>query len=166
MDTKNLTDLNPATLAALAKTSADAAKATRSELEPGDYIVDTIVTLVLGAEVKVLEDQTGVSTPQKAKPWGIIHLLLTELNKLREAAGLAGIDLAKVVAMAEAVDAGLIPRHHSTWVDVELGELVSWETKVYPTDSDDTLVFHVMFKRLPPGTVLQPLPKFLQQNGF
>jgi len=104
MDTKNLTDLNPATLAALAKTAADAAKATRSDLEPGDYIVDTILTLVLGAEVKVLEDQEGVSTPQKAKPWGIIHLLLTELNKLREAAGLAGIDLTKVVAMAEAVD--------------------------------------------------------------
>jgi len=104
MDTKNLTDLNPATLAALAKTAADAAKATRSELAPGDYVVDTILTLVLGAEVKVLEDQEGVSTPQKAKPWGIIHLLLTELNKLREAAGLAGIDLAKVVAMAEAVN--------------------------------------------------------------
>ena len=104
MDTKNLTDLAPATLAALAKTAADAAKATRSELEVGDHVVDTILTLVLGAKVKVLEDQEGVSTPQKAKPWGIIHLLLTELNKLREAAGLAGIDLAKVVAMAEAVD--------------------------------------------------------------
>lgn len=104
MDTKNLTDLDPATLAALAKTAAKAAKAARDSLEPGEYEVDTIVTLVLDAKVKVSEDLTDVSTPQKAKPWEIVHYLTVELNKLRAAAGMTGMDLAKVVAMAEKVD--------------------------------------------------------------
>lgn len=110
MDTKNLTDLDPATLAALAKTTAEAAKETRPALEPGEYLVDTILTLVLGAEVKVLADQEGVLTPQKAKPWGLVHVLLEEVNKMREAAGLAGIDMAKVVAMAEKADKDLVKK--------------------------------------------------------
>jgi phage anti-repressor protein len=110
MDTRNLTDLDPATLAALAKTAADAAKATREELPVGVHTVDTILTLVLGAEVKVLEDQEGVLTPQKAKPWGLVHVLLEEVNKMRNAAGLAGIDIAKVVAMAEKADKSLVKK--------------------------------------------------------
>lgn len=110
MDTKNLTDLDPATLAALAKTTADAAKETRPGLEPGEYLVDTVLTLVLGAEVKVLADQENVLTPQKAKPWGLVHVLLEEVNKMREAAGLAGIDMAKVVAMAEKADKDLVKK--------------------------------------------------------
>lgn len=104
MDTKNLTELDPAALAALAKATKQAADATRDALEPGKYEVDTIVTLVLGAEVKVFEDQEGVLTPQKAKPWGLVHVLLEEVNKLRSAAGMAGIDLSKVVEMAEKAD--------------------------------------------------------------
>lgn len=107
MDTRNLTALAPATLAALAKTATDAAKANRSNLEPGEYVVDTIVTLVVGAEVKVLEDLEGVLIPQKAKPWGLVHVLLEEVNKLRAAAELAGLDLAKTVALAEKVDKDL-----------------------------------------------------------
>jgi hypothetical protein len=110
MDTKNLTDLTPATLAALAKTAADAAKATRDDLEEGVHVVDTVLTLVLGAEVKVLADQEGVLTPQKAKPWGLVHVLLEEVNKLREAAGMAGINLAKVVEMAEKADKDLVKK--------------------------------------------------------
>jgi hypothetical protein len=122
MDTKNLTDLSPATLAALAKTTADAAKATRENLEPGDYLVDTILTLVLGAEVKVLEDQEGVLTPQKAKPWGLVYVLLAEVNKMREAAGLAGIDMAKVVAMAEKADKDLVKKAQEE-ADTAMAEL-------------------------------------------
>lgn len=110
MDTRNLTDLDPATLAALAKTTADAAKATRDALPVGTHGVDTIITLVLGAQVKVLADQEGVLTPQKAKPWNLVHVLLEEVNKLREAAGLAGINLAKVVEMAESVDKDLVKK--------------------------------------------------------
>lgn len=104
MDTKNLDELNPATLAALAKTLEREAKKGRDALEPGDYVVDTIVTLVVGAEVKVLKDLEGVLTPQKAKPWGLVHVLLEEVNKLRGAAELAGLDLTKIVALAEKVD--------------------------------------------------------------
>ncbi len=103
MDTRNLTDLAPATLAALAKTSADAAKESRDDLEPGEHVVSTIITLVLDAEVKVAVDHEAI-TPQKAKPWSLVHYLTVELNKVREAAGLAGVDLAKIVAMAEKVD--------------------------------------------------------------
>jgi len=110
MDTKNLTDLDPATLAALAKTTTEAAKETRPALEPGEYLVDTILTLVLGAEVKVLADQEDVLTPQKAKPWGLVYVLLQEVNQMREAAGLAGIDLTKVVAMAEKADKDLVKK--------------------------------------------------------
>jgi hypothetical protein len=122
MDTKNLTDLNPATLAALAKTTADAAKATREELPVGVHSVDTILTLVLGAEVKVLADQEGVLTPQKAKPWGLVLVLLEEVNKMREAAGLAGIDLAKVVAMAEKADKDLVKKAQKD-ADAAMAEL-------------------------------------------
>ena len=107
MDTKNLTELNPATLAALAKTTADAAKATRESLEVGVHNVDTVVTLLVGAEVQVLADQKGVLTPQKAKPWGLVHVLLAEVNKMRAAAGVAGLTLDTLVEMAEKVDKNL-----------------------------------------------------------
>lgn len=110
MDTKNLTELSPPVLAALAKTAAEAAKTTRENLEPGEYSVDTILTLVLGAEVKVSEDLDSVLTPQKAKPWGLVHVLLSEVNTMREAAGLVGIDMEKVVAMAEAADKDLVKK--------------------------------------------------------
>lgn len=103
MDTKNLTDLNPATLAALAKLAAQAAKAGREGLEEGKHKVDAIVTLSLDAEVSVGKDHFAEAV-QKAKPWSLVHLLLTELNKLRAAAGLTGMDLDMLVQMAEKVD--------------------------------------------------------------
>lgn len=110
MATTTLTEMDPATLAALAKMVADAAKVTRDALEVGSHKVDTTVTLSIGAEVKVLEDQEGVLTPQKAKPWNLVHVLLEEVNTMRAAAGLAGIDLAKVVEMAEAVDEKIVQK--------------------------------------------------------
>jgi hypothetical protein len=103
MDTKNLTDLDPATLVALAKKAAEAAKETRESLAPGVHAVDRILTLVLDAEVKVSEDHEAV-TPQKAKPWHIIAVLLQELETARKAAKMGGIDLAKVIENAEKVD--------------------------------------------------------------
>lgn len=104
MDTKNLTDLDPATLAALANLAGKAAKANRSELIPGKYSVEKIVTLMVDGTVTVSEDETGVVTPQKAKPWSLITVLMQEINTMRKAAGMTGMDLAKVVKMAEKVD--------------------------------------------------------------
>ena len=104
MDTKNLTSLDPATLAALANLAGKAAKASRSELSPGKYSVEKIVTLMVDGTVTVSEDETGVVTPQKAKPWSLITVLMQEINTMREAAGMTGMDLAKVVEMAEKVD--------------------------------------------------------------
>lgn len=107
MDTKNLTDLDPATLAALASLAGKAAKANRASLEPGKYAVEKIVTLMVGANVTVSEDEHGVVTPQKAKPWTLVALLMQELNKHREAAGEMGLDLATLVEKAEKIDPDL-----------------------------------------------------------
>jgi len=102
--TKKLTDLDPATLAALASLSSKAAKSNRASLEPGKYSVEKIVTLMVGAHVTVSEDEIDVVTPQKAKPWTLVALLMQEMNKHREAAGEMGLDLATLVAKAEQID--------------------------------------------------------------
>lgn len=104
---KHLTDLDPAVLAAIAKLTEKAAEANRSNLLPGEYPVQRVVELELDCVVKVAEDQTNVSTPQKARPWNIVHVLRMEANRIAAAAGLAGIDLAKVVKMADEVDKDL-----------------------------------------------------------
>ena len=99
----NLTDLNAATVTLLAKALAAAAKTARGSLEPGEFTVDEQVLLQVSGSIKVGEDydQRFVN---KAKPWNIISVLLTELNTERSAAGKAGIDMSAVIAMAEAVD--------------------------------------------------------------
>jgi hypothetical protein len=99
-----LAALPAATLAALAKLSGDAAKANRDKLETGLHSVEAVLTLAIEAEVKVLEDQEGVSTPQKARPWAIIHVLLELVNKYKAAAGEAGLNLKALVEMAEKVN--------------------------------------------------------------
>jgi len=104
MDTKNLTDLDAPTLAALASLAGRAAKANRANLEAGKYTVEQIVTLKVGAKVTVSEDEHDVVTPQKAKPWTLVALLMQELNTTREAAGEMGIDLATLVEKAEKID--------------------------------------------------------------
>lgn len=104
---KHLTDLDPATLAAIAKLAEKAADTNRPNLLPGKYPVQSVIELQLDCVVSVSEDQTGVSTPQKARPWNLVHALIEEANRIATAAGLAGIDLAKVVKMADAVDKAL-----------------------------------------------------------
>jgi hypothetical protein len=104
---KHLTDLDPATLAAIAKLVEKAADVNRPNLLPGEYPVRSVVALELDCVVKVAEDQNGVSTPQKARPWNLVHVLLEEANRIAAAAGLAGIDLAKIVKMADAVNKDL-----------------------------------------------------------
>ena len=100
----DLTTLNPATLAAAAKLLERAAAANRDNLLPGRYAVMSRLVLDVSGTVSVSEDEKGVSTPQKAKPWRVVHALLTEANRILSAANLAGIKLADVLALADKVD--------------------------------------------------------------
>lgn len=122
MKTLDLTELNPAHLAALAKLASKGATKTRPELAPGKYDVDTLVTLHLKATVKVSEDELGVVTPQKAKPWALVHLLLEELNKMAEATESMGLNLKTLVEKAEQLDPDLA-KDAQKRADAEMAEL-------------------------------------------
>lgn len=103
MKTTDLTSLSPATLAALARVTKAAAAKTRPELVPGKYKVAETVSLDLSALVNVGEDYEQEFV-NKAKPWNIVVALLEEANKRLAAAGFAGIDLARIVEVAELAD--------------------------------------------------------------
>lgn len=119
---KHLTDLDPATLAAIAKLTEKAAEKTRPDLLPGKYPVQSVIELQLDCVVSVAEGQVGVSTPQKARPWKLVHALIEEANRIATAAGVAGIDLAKIVKMADVVDKGLADKAQKA-ADAEMAAL-------------------------------------------
>lgn len=102
-----LTELNPVVILALSKASGEAAKKVRPEVEPGEYDLDEILRLAVNGVVKVGEDYSQRFV-NKAKPWEIVTILLGMLNTERAAAGKAGIDMAKLVAMAEEADPFLV----------------------------------------------------------
>ena len=104
-----LTNLDAATLTLLAKSLGEAASEARADLQPGTYDVSQQVLLTVDGQVKVGEDyeQRFVN---KAKPWNLVTVLLTELNTERSAAGKAGIDMSALVKMAEAVDPKLVKK--------------------------------------------------------
>ena len=81
------------------------ASAARNGLEPGVHTVNFDAhiegTITIGEDY----EQRQVN---KAKPWNLIYVLLEEVNKLRAGAGQAGIDINKLVAMAETVDPTLV----------------------------------------------------------
>jgi hypothetical protein len=106
MKTTDLTSLSPATLAALARVTKAAAAKTRPELEPGKYKIAETVSLDLSALVNVGEDYEQEFV-NKAKPWNIVVALLEEANKRLAAAGFAGIDLERIVVVAETADPDL-----------------------------------------------------------
>lgn len=93
------------TLAIEKALSTKVAKAARENVEPGEYDVD--FTCHIQGTVRVGHDYQTTS-PNKAKPWNIIVALMTELEQTRQAAGMTGLDLDKLVAMAEAVDPGMV----------------------------------------------------------
>ncbi len=102
--TNALNTLAPQTLAALAKTIADAGKANRSNLEAGEYSVAESVTIDISGTVTVGADYEQ-RIVGKAKPWNLVAAALELANTQLAAAGVAGIDMAKVIAAAELVDA-------------------------------------------------------------
>ena len=110
-----LTELPAPVLAALAKLVGEAAKGNRENLEPGEYKVSELVTLALGATVKVGEDYDQ-RIVGKAKPWDLLIALQIEANKrIATLAKLAGQDpaeyevtLSNAVKLAESVDPELV----------------------------------------------------------
>lgn len=96
---KNLT---AGALIAVGKSVKDAAlKAAASEAKPGTYAVDVTVRITGEYTVGASYEQRVVA---KAKPWNLLAVALNELNKTLEAAGEAGIDMGKLIAMADTVN--------------------------------------------------------------
>jgi len=102
----DLSNMNPAALKMIAKMATDAFNKRRAELgqTAGEFAVDETVVLHAQGVVKVSKSTPNKSTPQAAVPWNIITALIAELNTERAAAGKAGIDMEKVIELAEAVD--------------------------------------------------------------
>jgi hypothetical protein len=81
------------------------AKAARDNVAPGRYDLsfDAHITgtLTVGADYEQ-------RLPNKAKPWHLVVALMQELNAQRAAAGQMGVDMARLVAMAETIDENLV----------------------------------------------------------
>lgn len=80
------------------------ARTARDNIAPGEYTLsfDAHIEGVL----RVGEDYEQ-RVPNKAKPWNLVVLLMQEINELRAAAGQVGLDLTRLVEMAETVDENL-----------------------------------------------------------
>lgn len=95
--------MQPQTAVAIAKLIKDQAEQARESLAPGLYTVDETVTLKLDGSVNVGADYEQ-RIVNKARPWALLHVALTELNTLCAATGRVGIDMAALVRAAEALD--------------------------------------------------------------
>jgi len=79
-------------------------KTAREGVEPGEYAVDFDVHVAGTVRVGADYEQR---VPAKAKPWDLVATLMEENARLAAAAGEAGIDLDKLVKMADAVNPDL-----------------------------------------------------------
>jgi hypothetical protein len=106
----NLNDLPAPVLKTIEKMAKDAMKGRREELGQvkAEFAVDHTVVLHAKGTVKVSKSTPDAIVAQSAKPWSLVATLLTELNKEREAAGKVGIDIARVVEMAESANPDLV----------------------------------------------------------
>jgi hypothetical protein len=77
----------------------------REGVTPGEYNLS--FDAHIEGVIRVGEDYEQRQV-NKAKPWSLVYVLLQEVNTLRSAAGQAGLDLNKLVTMAEAVDETLV----------------------------------------------------------
>jgi len=79
-------------------------KRRRDELEPGTYEFNGESTrFFLEGKLTVGEDYQQ-RIVNKAKPWAITHVLMQEINVMRAAAGMTGIDMDSVVRVADTLD--------------------------------------------------------------
>jgi len=98
-----LTDIE--TLALAKALASKAVKSARESIEAGEYEVS--FDAHIEGSVRVGEDYEQRMV-NKAKPWNLVYVLLEEVNKLRASAGEAGLDMDKLMAMADAVDPNLV----------------------------------------------------------
>ncbi len=94
--------LNSVQILAVTKAvEAKLAKNAREEVLPGEHEVHILAeirgTLRVGADYEQ-------RIPNKAKPWNLLVVLMREINEMRASAGQVGLDLGKLVEMAEVVD--------------------------------------------------------------
>jgi len=103
-------DISIERLIAVQKVVSHAVRARKAEeLTPGQHRIEGPVTITLDGTLTVGKDYTQ-SIVGKAKPWAIVAMLMAETNALRDAAGMVGIDLARVAVMADALDKELWTR--------------------------------------------------------
>lgn len=107
-----LRDLPAPALHLLKKLITDECKDRRDSLGTlkAEYEVDQTVVLHVDGTVRVAKSSPDAIIAQKAKPFALLAVALQEANKQLEAAGLVGIDLKKVVEMAENVDSELVKK--------------------------------------------------------
>lgn len=103
-----MANLTASTTLALGKAIKDAAlKTAAADMEAGVYAVDVNVRILGNLTVGESYEQKMV---QKAKPWQLLTVALNEMNKQREAAGMTGLDMTKLIEMAETVDPKLVDK--------------------------------------------------------
>jgi hypothetical protein len=90
-------------MTALGKAITAQVKEVRSGIEPGEYNVDQTLTVRVTGKVKVGEDYRS-KVVAKAEPWRLLTAAIEEIARLRNAAGMAGINLEELTRMAELVD--------------------------------------------------------------
>lgn len=101
-----LSSLPVSTLKVLAKMADDAVACRREEFGQvkAEFEVDQTVVIRATGTVKVSKSSPEAIIAQKAKPWAILAATLEEANRRLEAAGAAGINLEKVVELAESAN--------------------------------------------------------------
>jgi hypothetical protein len=111
---KPLANLSMPTLRILLSVVEDACEAEGRREELGqnkaEFSVKETVTLAVDGTVKVSKSSPNAIIAQRAKPWDLFAVALTEANKQLAAAGVAGIDLKRVVELAEGADPELVKR--------------------------------------------------------
>lgn len=94
--------MNKIALLALADTLKALRPDYRAEAAPGKYVVDETLTVRIRAKVSVGEDHES-TLAQKANPWGIVAVLLQQLEEARLAAHGEGVDLEALIAASLSV---------------------------------------------------------------
>jgi hypothetical protein len=101
-----LSTLPTPTLKVIAKLASDEVKTRREDLGQvkAEFAVDQTVVLRATGTVKVAKSTPDAIIAQKAKPWALLAAAVEEANRRLEAAGATGIDLDRIVELAESVN--------------------------------------------------------------
>lgn len=135
--TTDLTSLNAATLAALAKGIADAAKDNRESLAVGEHLVNETVTIAVSGKVTVGEDYEQ-RIVLKADPFLLLTVALSHLN---------GVTIESIVREALTADAALAKsvkkQAEQAWEAINAPTVTSCKGKVTHKGTEVVLVSSV-----------------------